>query len=156
MKIPKMLFAGAALAGLLASTPVVRADNWNQATQVTFNKPIQIPGNRVLPAGTYWFKTQDRYEHPNVVVIYNGNRSHVEATLITRPTQRSLPAEQVKPLGKTQFTLVTQPNDQPDVLLKWFYPGRATGHEFLYSASRQKVLDRDRDVKVIAAPTQAS
>ena len=153
MKISNILFVTAALVGfLLVSTPAVRADSTNQATRVTFSEPIQIPGNRVLPAGAYWFKTEDSNAQPNVVVIYNNDRSHVEATLLTRPTEHYFSAERVTAPGTTQFTLAVQPNNAPDVLLKWFYPGRKAGHEFLYSSHRQKALDHDRDVKVIAAP----
>jgi len=36
------------------SVPVTRDDQSNQATELTFSEPVEIPGV-VLPAGTYWF-----------------------------------------------------------------------------------------------------
>ena len=44
----------ALLLAFLMVLPAARADQANQATKVTFNQAVQIPG-RVLPAGTYWF-----------------------------------------------------------------------------------------------------
>jgi hypothetical protein len=38
--------------------PAARANEYDQATKLTFNQSIQIPG-RVLPAGTYWFVLAD-------------------------------------------------------------------------------------------------
>ena len=34
--------------------PSARASERDQATEITFNQSVQIPG-RVLPAGTFWF-----------------------------------------------------------------------------------------------------
>ena len=31
-----------------------RASGWDELTRVTFNNPVQVPGNRVLEPGTYW------------------------------------------------------------------------------------------------------
>jgi hypothetical protein len=47
--VATFLFAGFFL------LPAAKADNWNELTKLTFSEPIQLP-NRVLPAGTYWFR----------------------------------------------------------------------------------------------------
>ena len=44
---------GLALASVVV-LPTARADEYDQASKLTFNKSIQIPGH-VMPAGTYWF-----------------------------------------------------------------------------------------------------
>jgi hypothetical protein len=35
-------------------TPAARASVRDQATRITFNQPVRVPG-KILPAGTYWF-----------------------------------------------------------------------------------------------------
>jgi hypothetical protein len=42
------------LLALVMMLPYARASERDQATAITFNQSVQIPG-RVLPAGTYWF-----------------------------------------------------------------------------------------------------
>ncbi len=44
----------ALLLPFLIVLPAARADESDQATKVTFDQPVQVPG-RVLPAGTYGF-----------------------------------------------------------------------------------------------------
>src|SRR5437588_2046640 len=59
------------------------ADMSDQATQITFSQPVQIPGQ----AGTYWFLLANISEQQNVVQIYNSDRSKLYATLETVPTE---------------------------------------------------------------------
>ena len=54
--------AGLVLASLIM-LPVAHADEWDQASQLTFSQSVQIPG-RVLPAGTYWFVLASRAPAP--------------------------------------------------------------------------------------------
>ncbi len=81
----RLLIAGAFALAMIA--PVVRADERDQATQLTFNQSIQIPGNVVLPPGTYWFKVADGTGSRNVVQVFDSNWSIV-ATTIAVPTIR--------------------------------------------------------------------
>jgi hypothetical protein len=67
--------------------PVARADDRDQATQLTFDQPVQIPGNVVLPPGTYWFKVSDNTLDRNVVRVFDSNWSII-ATTIAVPTLR--------------------------------------------------------------------
>ncbi len=39
---------------------------------------------------------------------------------------------------------------QPDVLLKWFYPGNETGNEFLYSKQKEKELAQVKQQTIVA------
>src|SRR5947209_16133455 len=39
---------------------------------------------------------------------------------------------------------------EPDALLKWFYPGRDTGHEFVYSGQQEKQLAQDTQQTIVA------
>jgi hypothetical protein len=44
------------------------------------------------------------------------------------------------PAGDTLITLVEQSNGRPEALLKWFYPGRTSGHQFVYPKQQEQQL----------------
>jgi hypothetical protein len=54
-KLTVVPLALAAVLLALALGSIVKADNWDKKTVVTFNQDVEIPG-QVLPAGTYVFK----------------------------------------------------------------------------------------------------
>jgi hypothetical protein len=141
MKINKRYIAvGLVIAFSLFLGLAAHADDVDEATTMTFSQPIQIPGH-VLPAGTYLFR-QGSNDDLNVVQISNANRTVLYATLQTIPTERP------EPTDFTVVALAEQGSGQPDVLLKWFYPGRETGKEFLYSKGQEKELTHDRQQTV--------
>jgi hypothetical protein len=119
------------------------ADESDQATTITFNQPIQIPG-QVLPAGTYFIKLLNSSSNRNIVQISNSGQTHLYATLQTVATERQ------DPYGDTTITLAEQGAGKPDALLKWFYPGNVTGHEFLYSDQTEKELAQDTQQTIVA------
>jgi hypothetical protein len=118
------------------------ADEADESTTITFSQPIQIPG-RVLPAGTYVFKLASTYDL-NLVQVFNADRAVLYANLQTIATDRPEPSDH------TVVALAEQGTGQPDVLLKWFYPGRETGKEFLYPQQKEKELAQDKQQTVIA------
>lgn len=112
------------LLAFVAVLPVLRADEWNQATKFTFSQPVQIPG-RVLPAGTYVFEMVKNFNH-EIVRISNADRTNVIALIPAIPTQqRGLS-------GKPAIILTERRESQPEAIIAWTYPGRLEGHEFLY------------------------
>jgi len=113
--------------------PMALADEWNQATQTTFSAPIEVPG-RVLPAGTYWFKLLNDDSDRNIVQIWNADRTHLLATILTVPDYR------LQPKGRTVMKFEERPSDQPEALQAWFYPGDNYGHEFVYPETRAREL----------------
>lgn len=124
------------------------ADNTFQATEITFNQPVQIPG-QVLPAGTYLFKLLNT-DNLDTVEIFSSDSTHLYGTLET------VPAESRQPVDDTTVTLAEQGTTKPDVLLKWFYPGQETGHEFLYPSQFEKQLAQDRHENIVANQPTAS
>ena len=118
------------------------ADEGDQATEITFNQPIQVPG-QVLPAGTYLFKLLNR-DTRDVVQIFSSDQTHLYATLET------IPSESQPVPNDTTVTLVEQGAGKPDVLLTWFYPGNETGHKFIYSNQLEKQMAQDQQQKVVA------
>ncbi len=135
---------GVVLAALLAFAPGARADEANEATQFTFNEPFQIPGNRILPAGTYWFKLPSSITNPNVVEVLGPNDTHVIATFMTIPMTRPEATDR----GELVFG---KPNrTQPPVLTGWFYSDRLVGHQFVYSPRRESQLSESGQLHVLA------
>ena len=131
------------LLAFLMVLPSARADESNQAIEVTFSQPVQIPG-RVLPAGTYWFILPQNVTEHDQVRIYNSDRTILYGTLLT------VNAERPQPTDKTTFTFTERSSRQPQAIVSWFYPGRLEGHEFLYSTQAQKEFAKDKQVTIAA------
>jgi hypothetical protein len=115
------------------AVPGAKADEWNQATKVTFSQPVEIPGV-VLPAGTYWFTLMSDDSDRNVVQVWSENREHLMATIMTVPDYR------LHPSGHTVIKFEERASTQPEALRAWFYPGENYGHEFVYSESRAREI----------------
>ena len=125
----------------LVALPVVRADEWNQATLFTFSQPVQIPGH-VLPAGTYVFEIVNNFNH-EIVRISSADRTNVIAVIQAVPTrQRDLS-------GKAGIVLAERGASQPEAIVAWSYPGRVEGHQFLYSKQVQDEVAKDKHDTVV-------
>jgi len=146
MKI-KLTFGILAVALALASIitlPSARADEWDQATKITFSQPVQIPG-RVLPAGTYWFVLLDSGSgNQNLVQVFNADRSMIFGTFHSVPTQSATIPD------NTAITFAERQPMQPETIVSWFYPGEATGHEFLYPKQEERELAQAKQRTVVA------
>lgn len=131
MKFLKMIpLALCAALFLVVSTPRANADAWNQKTIVTFNTPVQIPGQTLQP-GTYVF-TRLYANVQNTMQIWNKNQTHLIATIHTTPDFKRMP------YNKATFKLY-KPNNirraTPPSTLRlhsWFYPGDPYGRSFTY------------------------
>jgi len=128
---------------------MARADEWNQATKLTFNQPVEIPGQKILAAGTYWFTTMDDGAafNDNVVQIFNADRSKILAALPTVAIQRATPT------ARTEINLAEPRANHPDALVSWFYPGLTDGHEFVYGRQEEKIVASEPVLKVLAGHT---
>jgi hypothetical protein len=141
MIIRKMLsIIGLALA-IAVVLPVLRADEANQATKVTFSQAVQIPG-KILPAGSYWMQLA-RTGDPGIVQIVS-EQHEVIATLLTISRERQEPA------GHSEFVLANQGGGKTEAIVAWFYPNRTVGHEFLYPKAERQELTRGTKENVIA------
>lgn len=127
----------------VAVVPVVHADEWDQATKVEFSQPVEIPGS-TLPAGTYWFLLANTGIDRNIVQVFSSDWSVLYATLGTVPTERT------RITSDSAFIFAERPTHKPEAILKWFYPGETTGHEFLYSRTEEQELAQDAHQSVIA------
>jgi hypothetical protein len=131
------------LLAFLIVLPAARADESDQATKVTFNQSVQIPG-RVLPAGTYWFTSpQDVHGHYEVR-IFNSDRTMIYATLLT------VDAGRLQSTGNKNFTFAGRGSANPQAIVTWFYPGRTIGHEFLYPKQVSNNLAKGKQATITA------
>ncbi len=123
--------------------PAALADEWNQATEMKFSEPVEIPG-KVLPAGTYWFVLADNQGDRQTVQIFNADRSKLYATEDTAATER------LHSTNNVEIKFAERPHQQPEALLQWYYPGRLTGHEFMYRGKSEQGLMRDAKQDIVA------
>jgi hypothetical protein len=145
-----LLIAGLFLALICVAMPgSLRADEHDQATKVTFNEPVEVPG-QVLAAGTYWFTLADTAADRNIVQIWNADKSQLMATIFTVADYR------FKPTGKTVINFEERPGDQPEAIQAWFYPGDEFGHEFVYPRTRAISLAQQIQQPVLSMPDEAA
>jgi len=150
MKINKGYIAvGLIIAFALFFELGAHADESDEATTMSFSQPIQIPG-KVLPAGTYLFELAGHGVEPNIVQVFSSDRTVLYGTFLTNSTQRQEPA------SDTTVTLAEPESGATPVLVKWFYPGREIGNEFVYSKQTENELARDRQQTIVASPESTS
>ena len=150
MNSKKLFVAGLFLALICVATPgSLIADENDQATKLTFNESVEIPG-QVLAAGTYWFTLMDTDANRNIVQIRNADKSQVIATIFTVADYR------FRPTGKTVVTFEERPDDQPEAIQAWFYPGDNFGHEFVYPKTRAVSLAQQVQQPVLSMPDEAA
>jgi Protein of unknown function (DUF2911) len=148
MKIHKLYIAlGLMIAFVLFFEFAAHADEANEQTKITFSTPIQIPG-QVLPAGTYIFQQADSNDL-NLIQIFTADRGALVATFQTASAERREPA------GDTVITLA-EPETGDPVLVKWFYPGRTIGHEFIYSKQQERELSTAKQQTVVGNESLSS
>ena len=128
----------------LALPTAVMADEWDQATKLTFSESVEAPG-LILPAGTYWFTLADNDSDRNVVQIWNADRAHLVTTILAIPDCRQNTPQ------KTIINFEESPSGQPDVLRAWFYPGHNFGEEFVYPKTRQATREAGRQASALDA-----
>ena len=121
---------GLLCAGLmgLAFVPTANATIQDQRTVVTFNTPVEIPG-QVLGPGTYVFMIHNPYDpisQKNTIQIFNQDETHLIATIMTIPTYHE------NPVGHSVFRFYERPRNNPPALAEWLYPGNSYGHQFVY------------------------
>jgi hypothetical protein len=126
---------------LLTVVPDAGADQQNQATRLTFNQPVEVPGNMVLPAGTYCFMVPDHaFTASQFVQIFNSDQPH----LIT--TVEAIPATRAVATDRSELTFAEQSQGRPVALISWYYPGLLMGHELVYSPRQEKRLAENEQI----------
>jgi hypothetical protein len=122
--------------------PAARADAWNQKIEITFSQPVEVPG-AVLPAGTYWFMLANSDSNRHIVQIFSPDWSTLYATTFAIPTYRQ------QTHNRVEVRFAERPYNQPEALLKVFYPGLYTGQEFVYHRREERELRRDAKLDLL-------
>jgi hypothetical protein len=129
--------------------PISRATEANEEIIVTFNQPVEIPG-QVLATGTYKFVLVDGSLSRSVVRICSVDGKKIYATFDTIATER------LAPTGDVTITFAERASSRPEALLNWFYPGSTIGHELVYPKSEEKELAQDQRQVVVAGSPETS
>ena len=133
------------IVGGVVLVQAAQASEWDHMTKVTISAPLEVPGV-VLPAGTYWFVLADNQANRNEVRIFSEDWSRLYATELTIPVYRDTKT------ADTSFTFAERPRAGNEALVKWYYPGRMTGCEFIYSPKVERRLARDVQRNVEPSP----
>ena len=121
-----------------------RADEQNKLTNVTFSAPVEIPGNKVLPAGTYQFRLLNSTSNRSIVQIFNADGTQLIATLLTVPDFRR------NPTSETVIRFAERPSGSPEALKAWFYPGDTYGNQFVYPQTEAGQIAKRTHENVLA------
>jgi hypothetical protein len=125
MRILKLSLMMLSLGAFILGNPfTARADEWNKATTLTFNQPVEIP-HMVLGSGTYMFKLADTVDR-NVVQIYSGDGSRLYENVL------AIPAYRQQATDNTVVTFEERATGSPEAINTWFYPGDNYGEQFVY------------------------
>jgi outer membrane biosynthesis protein TonB len=146
MKILRMTLVAVALAVLGATLATqVSADTHNKKTTMTFDKPVEIPG-QTLAAGTYVFKLQSSLGNRHIVQVWSEDGTKLIATVLAVNNYRLRP-------GKTIVKFAETSGEGPEALKAWFYPGDNFGQEFVYPKTRAVQLAVAENEPVPSAET---
>lgn len=115
---------GLALAALVAAAPGHAGVDSNRTTQLTFSKPISLPGV-TLGAGTYIFERAAPQSAIEVVRVSSRDRRFVYFMGFTQLVE--------KPRGATSPVAFGEaPAGSATPVREWYPTGTNTGHRFLY------------------------
>jgi hypothetical protein len=146
MLLKTLRIAAGLVLALAMIAPAAQADQRDQASRFTFDRPIEIPG-QVLSAGTYWFVLHPDSANRHIVQIFDAERASLRATLIAVSAERTDGSE------NTELQFVDQPRNQLK-LVGWFYPDRLVGHEFVYDWQHGNKYAQEDVISVMARPSR--
>lgn len=137
-----------AAATMLPLTASAQGSLPNQDTFFTFSQAVELPGT-TLPAGTYLFALADGATNRHVVRVMSQDRKTLHATLLAIPNYTLDKAS-----DEPQVRFMEGPETGPQAVKVWFYPGRTTGHEFLYPRSQAMKLAARTGESVLTTKTE--
>ncbi|MGA8556896.1 MAG: hypothetical protein WB630_20995, partial [Candidatus Acidiferrales bacterium] len=115
-----------------------------------FSAPVEIPGGRVLPAGTYTFKLLDTSADRNIVQIFNKDQTTLYATVLAIPDYRRNPTD------KVLVTFEETKQGGPPAIKEWFYPGESYGQEFVYPKPRAVEIAKNSNQPVPSMSSESA
>jgi len=100
-----------------------QANASDRRTEFSINLPVRVPGNVVLPPGKYVIKVMNPMA-PGLVSIMDAKETKLYTAFFATAQELTKPAEEVRLL------LGESPEETPEQLKAWFYPGLNTALEF--------------------------
>lgn len=121
----------------------------SQDTFFTFSQPVELP-NATLPAGSYLFQLADSPSNRHIVRVMSRDRQKLFTTVM------AIPAYTLdSPPDEPQIRFMETPAGGPNVIRIWFYPGRSTGHEFVYPRSQAVRLAKATGEPVLTTKSES-
>jgi hypothetical protein len=146
LRVILAIFSISLLAAMFA-TGAGADTKFNKRTVVTFNQPVEIPG-QVLPSGTYTIELYESLGNRHIVRVYNEDRSKLIATVLAISNHR------LNPTTENVMTFSERPGNSPDALKAWFYSSENSGQEFVYPKARARELAQVTHEPVPAVETE--
>jgi hypothetical protein len=145
------LLIGCAMAFVSAFVPgtaTAQDNNRNQRTYFTFSAPVELPG-KTLPAGTYLFRLVDSPSNRHIVQVLGKDEQDIVLTALAIPARRMDAADE----PEVRFMEVAA--NQPAAIRTWWFPGRTTGHEFIYPKDQATRLAKGSNGPVLTVANDA-
>jgi len=132
---------------VLVAPATIHSDEWNLATRFTVNQPFEVPGLVLQPNTRYVIRLYDSPAERHVVQLYNGDETRMLTMFMAVSDERT------RPVDNTVFTFVETAPGYPLPIKEWFYPGRLTGLEFIYSKDQAREIARHATEPILSAST---
>jgi hypothetical protein len=149
--------AFACVAAALVTLPLTAAAQTgprNQDTYFTFSQAVELP-NKTLPAGTYFFQLMDSDSNRHIVKVMSQDRRELHATLMAIPYYTN-----DRPSDEPQVRFMETPAGTDgagtNAVKVWFYPGRTTGHEFIYPRQQAMRIAQRTGEAVLTTKTETA
>jgi hypothetical protein len=120
----------------------------DKRTFFTFSGPVHMPGI-TLGSGTYLFRLAD-VNNRNVVQVLNADGTRLFGTFFTIDAIRPTPAE------KPEVRFMETAASTPAPIQTWWYPGEATGLEFIYPKHEAQMMAKAAKQPVLTTQAQTS
>jgi hypothetical protein len=143
----RVKFAAIACLCVAFLQPTLKADEWDKKTVFTFNAPVEVPGQVLLP-GSYVFKLLNSQSDRHIVQVFDKNQTRLYGTFLT------IPDYVMTPPSKPLITFEERPAGSPEAIKAWFYPGDNFGNEFVYPKKRAVELAKNSKQNVPSMPSQ--
>ena len=113
-------------------------------TYFTFSAPVTLPGI-TLPAGKYLFRLADQSTSRKVINVLTGDGEKSLAMLT------SIPSRLNKAPNDPEVRFMEASGNVPSPIKTWWYPGNATGYEFIYPRKQAPEL-----AKIVNEPVRTT
>ena len=140
----KLLLSACAAATLfVTAAPAEAQTRSDRATYFTFSQPVALP-RITLPAGKYLFRILDSAATRTVVQVFNQDGTRLYSMFLTIPAERSEASDE------PEVRFLETPENAPNAIATWWYPGLKTGWEFVYPKEQAILLAKASGQPVLA------